>query len=153
MRSATTEPARFSRRKNGDTPAGATTQAMGQADPAPRDRVREADKKKGSDSEGKACFSIRCSKPFFVWPAQASQPNAGFRGCSRGAFTLKAAPRTSPPPALNTRVPRIRAHPHNHASRVRVPQSRRTLPCQNPECCGADSCRVPAFQPLPCRPP
>ena len=106
---------------------------------------------KGREAEGRACSHISDSLPFSYRLRQAFTPtNAAFRVGLGGALGSKAASQRLPP--LNTRAPRTHAHPRSHASHVRVLRFHRTEPWQSPECCDADSCRAPAFQPQPRRP-
>ena len=88
-------------------PAGKTafsrgrSHASSQGRPVPHRGIASAKRtRKKTEVRGASSLAHSNLLPFFVWPAQTSHPNAGFQGCSRGAFTLKAAPRTSLPPRV-----------------------------------------------------
>ena len=80
------------------SPAGATMQAI----QAGRSRSTGSRPRSGQEKrqkfEGRACSHIRIFCLFSYSLPKQVNPKTGFRGGSRGAFTLKAAPRTSPHP-------------------------------------------------------
>ena len=73
------------------SPAGATTQAVGQADPAPRDRVRVADKKKDRSSRGELARTFE-SSAFFRLACSDKPTQRRFSGVLEGRFYLKSGP-------------------------------------------------------------